>query len=108
MSSSQHARRRTAAPASPSPPLLQLPDHLAVDITICVAATSMWPMEDLRSLRATCKAMRVACATMEVGRCLPLGLDLERVLMHDINIHKRFLFRDTLVDNLTKVSNLET
>ncbi|KAF8652518.1 hypothetical protein HU200_062717 [Digitaria exilis] len=60
-------------------------------------------MEDLHGLRATCKAMCVACAAKEVGWSFPLGLALERVLMDDVNIHERFLFRDTLIDNLAKM-----
>ncbi|KAF8651005.1 hypothetical protein HU200_063639 [Digitaria exilis] len=51
--------------------------------------------------------MCVACTAKDVERRLPLGLVLERVLMDGVNIHERFLFHDTLVDNLAKVSNPE-
>ena len=93
-------------PAMSSSPLQRLPDTLAVKIAVRVAATSMRPMDDLRSLRATCKDMRQACKDKEVRRCIPLGLVLARAFFDD-NVTDFDLFRDTLVNNLAEASHPE-
>jgi hypothetical protein len=59
-------------------------------------------MEDLHSLRATCKQMHMACTSPQLGRCLPQ----QQVLWHalkgnDAAVHDFGLFRDALLDNLT-------
>ena len=58
------ARRRR--PSS----LADLPTELAIRIAGRVTAISVRPMEDLRSLRATCHFMRRVCSDPEVGRLI--------------------------------------
>ncbi|RLN22440.1 hypothetical protein C2845_PM07G02010 [Panicum miliaceum] len=49
-----------------------LPHDMAVEIAGRVAATSPRPVGDLRSLRASCRAMRAACGDRSVGRRVAL------------------------------------
>jgi hypothetical protein len=63
-------------------------------------------MEDLRSLRATCKDMRQACKAKEVRRCIPQGLVLARASFDD-KVTDFHLFRDTLVNKLAEVGHPE-
>ncbi|XP_025815705.1 uncharacterized protein LOC112892812 [Panicum hallii] len=49
-----------------------LPHDMAVEIAGQVAATSPRPVKDLRSLRASCRAMRAACGDRAVGRRVAL------------------------------------
>ena len=58
------ARRRR--PSS----LAVLPTELAIRIAGNITATSVRPMEDLRSLRATCHFMCRVCSDPEVGRLI--------------------------------------
>jgi hypothetical protein len=52
--------------------LAELPEELLASIAGRVGATSNRPMEDLRSLWATCKSMLGPCRNRDVGRCLAL------------------------------------
>ncbi|OEL19191.1 hypothetical protein BAE44_0019790 [Dichanthelium oligosanthes] len=49
-----------------------LPHDMAVEIAGHVAATSPRPVDDLCSLRATCRAIRAACGDRAVGRRVAL------------------------------------
>ena len=82
--------------------LQDLPLQLQETIVGLVAASSPQAMEDLRSLRATCKQMHMACTSPQVGRCLPLRQVLWRAFEgHDDAVHDFAAFRDALLDNLT-------
>ncbi|KAF8701305.1 hypothetical protein HU200_033634 [Digitaria exilis] len=52
--------------------LVKLPNEILALIAGQVTTTSTRPMKDLRSLRATCKAMHHPCRDRDVGRCLAL------------------------------------
>jgi hypothetical protein len=60
--------------------LAELPIELRANIVGRVAATSKQPMDDLRSLRATCKCMLGPCRDRDVGR----QLALDRVPVQDV------------------------
>ncbi|KAF8738158.1 hypothetical protein HU200_013985 [Digitaria exilis] len=75
--------------ASSSPSLVHaLPHDMAVEIAGHVAATSPLPMEDLRSLRASCQAMRAACSNRDVGRRVALEREAAAMRWAD---HDRYL-----------------
>ncbi|KAF8705028.1 hypothetical protein HU200_031285 [Digitaria exilis] len=61
---------------------------MAVEIAGHVAATSPRPMEDLRSLRASCQAMRAACSDRDVGRRVALEREAAAMRWAD---HDRYL-----------------
>jgi hypothetical protein len=52
--------------------LVVLPIEVNIDITGHLAATSERPMDDLRSLRATCREMHRVCNSTAVGRRVAL------------------------------------
>ncbi|KAK3163858.1 hypothetical protein QOZ80_1AG0009330 [Eleusine coracana subsp. coracana] len=53
-------------------PAFELPHDVVVEIAGHVAASSPRPMDDLTSIRATCKAMRAACSDPGVARRVAL------------------------------------
>ncbi|RLN12243.1 hypothetical protein C2845_PM09G12710 [Panicum miliaceum] len=81
--------------------LAELPTDLAIKITGRLAATSEWPMDDLRALRATCRRMFRVCGEPEVGRRVALGWFADDMSWDDPVGYA------TLVGHLTKVSNPE-
>jgi len=60
-----------------------LPRDMAVEIAGLVAATSPRPVDDLRSLRASCRAMRAACGDRAVGRRVALEREAVAMLWSD-------------------------
>jgi hypothetical protein len=60
--------------------LTEFPIELRANIADRVAVTSKHPMDDLRSLRATCKSMLGPCRDRDVGR----QLALDRVPVQDM------------------------
>ncbi|TVU21977.1 hypothetical protein EJB05_31649, partial [Eragrostis curvula] len=62
----------TRSMAAKRPPLFGLPHDVVVEIAGHVAASSARPMDDLRSIRATCKAMNAACSDPAVARRVAL------------------------------------
>ena len=89
------ARRRR--PSS----LVDLPTELAIRIAGNIAATSVRPMEDLRSLRVTCHFMCRVCSDLEVGRLI----SVERFYrLYCYVVPDGYL---TLLPRLAQVGNLE-
>ena len=81
--------------------LADLPTELAIRIAGHIAATSVRPMEDLRSLRATCHFMRRVCSDPEVGRLI----SVERFYrLYCYVVPDGYL---TLLPRLAQVGNLE-
>lgn len=78
---------------------MELPKELTIDIVSRVAAQSEDAMEDLRNLRATCKALCVVCSAATVGR----SLSLRRVLRRRFNPE----YRAALITTLATVGNPE-
>ena len=89
------ARRRR--PSS----LVDLPTELAIRIAGNIAATSVQPMEVLRSLRATCHFMCCVCSDLEVGRLISVErfYRLYRYVVPDGYL--------TLLPRLAQVGNME-
>ena len=81
--------------------LVALPTKVNIDIAGHLAATSERPMDDLRSLRATCQEMRRVSNNTAVGR----RMALERFAVElQWNDRKGY---DVLLDCLTHIRNLE-
>uniref|UniRef100_K3XRU9 At2g35280-like TPR domain-containing protein n=2 Tax=Setaria italica TaxID=4555 RepID=K3XRU9_SETIT len=78
-----------------------LPHDMAVEIAGCVAATSPRPVDDLRSLRASCRAMRAACSDRAVGRRVALEREAGAMRWSD---HERYL---AVVGSLSGAGNPE-
>jgi hypothetical protein len=78
-----------------------LPPDMAVEIAGCVAATSQRPVDDLASLRATCRVMRVACGDRAVGRRVALERQAGAMRWSD---HERYL---AFVGSLSGAGNPE-
>jgi hypothetical protein len=70
-----------------------------VQIAGNIAATSWFPMEDLRTLRGTCRFMRCLCRNPEVGSRINLG----RVSSH--NRWRNTIAYKALVQSLTNIGN---
>ena len=81
--------------------LADLPNELAIRIAGCVTATSVRPMEDVRSLWATCHFMRRMCRDPEGGRLISVKR-FYQMYRYD---HDGYL---TLLPRLAQVGNLET
>ncbi|RLM92964.1 hypothetical protein C2845_PM08G10510 [Panicum miliaceum] len=81
--------------------LADLPTKVAVLIAGHLTATSMWPMDELRALQATCRFMRHVCHDPEVGRCISVERLSDGMYWYDID---GFF---TLLPRLAQVSNLE-
>ncbi|CAO2161021.1 unnamed protein product [Urochloa humidicola] len=79
--------RSTAAGRS-SPLAYALPHDMAVEIAGHIAATSPKPVSDLRSLRASCRAMRAACGDRAVARRVALEREAGAMRWSD---HGRYL-----------------
>ena len=81
--------------------LVDLPTELAIRIVGHIGVTSMRPIEDLRSLRATCHFMRRVCSDPEVGRFISIErfYKLYRYVVPDGYL--------TLLPRLSQVGNLE-
>ncbi|KAF8657542.1 hypothetical protein HU200_059985 [Digitaria exilis] len=82
--------------------LVELPNEILALIVGRVAVTSTRPMEDLRSLRATCKAMHRPCRDRDVGR----RLVLHRVRVKQMQEEDPAGY-DVFVRNLAACGNLE-
>ena len=80
--------------------LADLPTELAIRIAGNIAATSVQPMEDLRSLRATCHFMHRVCSDLEVGWLI----SVEWFYKMYWYVHDGYL---TLLNRLAQVGNLE-
>ncbi|KAG2570118.1 hypothetical protein PVAP13_7KG024318 [Panicum virgatum] len=81
--------------------LADIPTELAIRIAGHIAATSVRPMEDLRSLRVTCHFMCRVCSDLEVGRLI----SVERFYrLYRYVIPDGYL---TLLPRLAQVGNLE-
>ncbi|RLM85037.1 hypothetical protein C2845_PM04G16660 [Panicum miliaceum] len=63
--------------------LAELPHEVAIQITSHLAATSERPMDDLRSLRATCKFMRGVCKDRTIGKHVALDQQFARNMMRN-------------------------
>ncbi|RLN27481.1 hypothetical protein C2845_PM05G22080 [Panicum miliaceum] len=78
--------------------LAELPANLAIKIAGCLTASSKWPMDDLRALRATCHHMLRVCGEPKVDR---------RVRFADDMSWDDPVGFATLIGHLTKVGNPE-
>ena len=82
--------------------LTALPIEVQIEIVGHLAATSERPMEDLRSLRATCSSMHGICGDPTIGRHMAVGR-CRRGARSSNDLVNYF----TLLARLTQVDNLE-
>ncbi|TVU21979.1 hypothetical protein EJB05_31651, partial [Eragrostis curvula] len=90
----------TRSMAAKRAPLFGLPHDVVVEIAGHVAASSRRPMDDLSSIRASCKAMHAACSDPAVAR--QVALENETAMKWDDNARY-----DTLVERLAAAGNPE-
>jgi hypothetical protein len=81
--------------------LMALPTELQIVIAGHLTATSEQPMDDLRSLQATCSTMRHICGDPTIGRHLALDWFRCRRMWDDP------IDYEALLASLTQVSNLK-
>ena len=85
----------------PTSRLLALHDKLAIKIASHLAMTSAWPMDDLRSLWATCSSMHRICGNLAVGWCVALDQCRHGLGWDDVGNYY------ALLSSLTQLGNLE-
>uniref|UniRef100_K3YKZ9 F-box domain-containing protein n=1 Tax=Setaria italica TaxID=4555 RepID=K3YKZ9_SETIT len=88
-------------PRQHPPSLAVLPTEVAIEIIGHLAATSEQPMDDLRSLWATCSFMLRMCGDPAVGRHVALDRFSRAMLWNKPDGY------DTLLASLTQVGNPE-
>ena len=81
---------------------MALPAKVQIEIASHLAATSERPMDDLRSLRATCSSMRHICGDPAIGR--HVAMNRCRRGARSSNDRVNYF---TLLARLTQVDNLE-
>ncbi|CAN6234748.1 unnamed protein product [Urochloa humidicola] len=82
-----------------------LPDDLAVAIAGCRTTSSPDPMQDLRSLRRSCKWMLQVCKNREVAKCILVQWALEREVFAVPEYNGDY--REYLIANLAEAGNIE-
>ncbi|RLN24110.1 hypothetical protein C2845_PM07G08950 [Panicum miliaceum] len=80
--------------------MADLPTDVAIQIAGHLAATSEWPMDDLRTLQTTCCSMHLMCRNPEVGRCINVA-GLTDMAWHTPDAYRTF------VACLAQLGNLE-
>ncbi|CAO2045299.1 unnamed protein product [Urochloa humidicola] len=82
-----------------------LPDDLAISVAGLLAASSPDPMQDLRSLRRSCKWMCQVCKSRHVAKSIPVQHALEWELF--VVAHYDRDYRNDLIGKLAEAGNEE-
>ncbi|RLN42718.1 hypothetical protein C2845_PM01G43450 [Panicum miliaceum] len=79
--------------------IADLPTDVAIQIEGHLAATSEWPMDDLRALRATCRRMHLVCRNPEVAWRINVA-GLTDMAWHTPDAYQTFVARLAQLGNL--------
>jgi hypothetical protein len=70
-----------------------LPTKVAIQMAGHLATTSVRPMDELRTLRATCHFMHHVCRDPEVGRCISVERLVDGMAWYDLDGYAALLPR---------------